>query len=178
MYKGFEKYYPSWISGGMQKRTGLARAMALDPKILMLDEPSAGLDPISSGLIDDLILELRDNLGATIVVATHELASIFRIADNCVFLYAESATMIAHGDPKELSGSFTRLQGPAVFERRRRENTMKTRISPTLIGMFVIGALAILVAAVVGLGSGKWFRKTYEFVLYFQGSVKPFFVRR
>ena len=100
--KGFEDYYPSEISGGMQKRAGLARAMALDPEILMLDEPSAGLDPITARLLDDLILEIRDNLRATIVVVTHELASIFRIADNCVFLDAESATMIAHGDPKEL----------------------------------------------------------------------------
>ena len=100
--KGFEDYYPSEISGGMQKRAGLARAMALDPEILMLDEPSAGLDPITARLLDDLILEIRDNLRATIVVVTHELASIFRIANNCVFLDAESATMIAHGDPKEL----------------------------------------------------------------------------
>jgi phospholipid/cholesterol/gamma-HCH transport system ATP-binding protein len=100
--KGFEDYYPSEISGGMQKRAGLARAMALDPEILMLDEPSAGLDPITARLLDDLILEIRDNLRATIVVVTHELASIFRIADNCVFLDAESATMIAHGEPKEL----------------------------------------------------------------------------
>ena len=86
--KGFEDHYPSEISGGMQKRAGLARAMALDPEILMLDEPSAGLDPISSQLIDDLILELRDNLGATIVVVTHELANIFAIGNNCVFLDA------------------------------------------------------------------------------------------
>ena len=100
--KGFEDYYPSEISGGMQKRAGLARAMALDPEILMLDEPSAGLDPITARLLDDLILEIRDNLRATIVVVTHELASIFRIANNCVFLDAESATMIAQGDPKEL----------------------------------------------------------------------------
>jgi phospholipid/cholesterol/gamma-HCH transport system ATP-binding protein len=100
--KGFEGYYPSQISGGMQKRAGLARAIALDPEILFFDEPSAGLDPISSRLLDDLILELRDNLGATIVVVTHELASIFAIGNNSVFLDAESRTMIAHGDPKEL----------------------------------------------------------------------------
>jgi phospholipid/cholesterol/gamma-HCH transport system ATP-binding protein len=100
--KGFEDYYPSEISGGMQRRAGLARAMALDPEILMLDEPSAGLDPITARLLDDLILEIRDNLGATIVVVTHELASIFRIASNCVFLDAETKTIIAHGDPKEL----------------------------------------------------------------------------
>jgi len=100
--KGFEDYYPSQISGGMQKRAGLARAMALDPEILFFDEPSAGLDPISSRLLDDLILELRDSLGATVVVVTHELASIFTIGNNSVFLNAETRTMIAGGDPKEL----------------------------------------------------------------------------
>lgn len=100
--KGFEDYYPSQISGGMQKRAGLARAMALDPEILFFDEPSAGLDPISSRLLDDLILELRDSLGATVAVVTHELASIFTIGNNSVFLDPESKTMIASGDPKEL----------------------------------------------------------------------------
>src|SRR5271155_5751353 len=99
---GFEDYYPNQISGGMQKRAGLARAIALDPEILFFDEPSAGLDPISSRLLDDLILELRASLGATIVVVTHELASIFTIANNSVFLDADSRTMIASGDPKEL----------------------------------------------------------------------------
>jgi phospholipid/cholesterol/gamma-HCH transport system ATP-binding protein len=100
--KGFEDFYPNQISGGMQKRAGLARAMALDPEILFFDEPSAGLDPISSQLLDNLILELRDNLGATIVVVTHELASIFTIANNSVFLDAESRTQIATGDPHEM----------------------------------------------------------------------------
>jgi phospholipid/cholesterol/gamma-HCH transport system ATP-binding protein len=100
--KGFEGYYPSEISGGMQKRAGLARAMALDPEILFFDEPSAGLDPISARLLDDLILELNQSLGATIVVVTHELASIFAIGNNSVFLDAESKTMIAQGDPKDL----------------------------------------------------------------------------
>jgi phospholipid/cholesterol/gamma-HCH transport system ATP-binding protein len=100
--KGFEDYYPSQISGGMQKRAGLARAMALDPEILFFDEPSAGLDPISSHLLDELILELRDSLGATVVVVTHELASIFAIGNNSVFLDPQSRTMIASGDPKEL----------------------------------------------------------------------------
>jgi len=100
--KGFEDFYPSQISGGMQKRAGLARAMALDPDILFFDEPSAGLDPISSRLLDDLILELRASLGATIVVVTHELASIFTIATNSVFLDAETRTAIASGSPTEL----------------------------------------------------------------------------
>jgi phospholipid/cholesterol/gamma-HCH transport system ATP-binding protein len=100
--RGFEDFYPSEISGGMKKRAGLARAMALDPEILFLDEPSAGLDPISSKRLDDLILEVRASLGTTVVVVTHELASIFAIATNCVFLDAERKTMIATGDPKVL----------------------------------------------------------------------------
>lgn len=99
---GFEDFYPAEISGGMRKRAGLARAMALDPDILFFDEPSAGLDPISSRLLDDLILELRDSLGATVVVVTHELASIFAIGDNSVFLDVESKTMIAQGKPGDL----------------------------------------------------------------------------
>jgi phospholipid/cholesterol/gamma-HCH transport system ATP-binding protein len=99
---GFEDHLPSEISGGMQKRAGLARAMALDPEILFFDEPSAGLDPISSRLLDDLILELRESLGATIVVITHELASIFAIGTNSVFLDPETKTMIAQGNPKQL----------------------------------------------------------------------------
>ncbi len=99
---GFEAYFPSEISGGMRKRAGLARAMALDPEILFFDEPSAGLDPISAKRLDDLILELRDSLGSTIVVVTHELASIFAIADNAVFVDAEAKTQTALGNPKEL----------------------------------------------------------------------------
>jgi phospholipid/cholesterol/gamma-HCH transport system ATP-binding protein len=99
---GFEDYYPSEISGGMRKRAGLARAMALDPDILFFDEPSAGLDPISARLLDDLILELRDSLGATIIVVTHELASIFTIGNNSVYLDPDKKTMTAAGDPKKL----------------------------------------------------------------------------
>lgn len=100
--KGFEDYYPSEISGGMRKRAGLARAMALDPEILYFDEPSAGLDPISAHLLDELILELRGSLGTTIVVVTHELASIFDIADNAVFLDPDAKTQLAVGHPKKL----------------------------------------------------------------------------
>lgn len=99
---GFEDYYPSEISGGMKKRASIARAMALDPDILFLDEPSGGLDPISGRMLDDLILELRATLGTTIVVITHELASIFAIGTNSVFLDTDTKTMIASGDPKEL----------------------------------------------------------------------------
>ena len=100
--KGFEDFYPSEISGGMKKRAGLARAIALDPAILFFDEPSAGLDPLTSRRLDDLILRIRDSLGTTVVVVTHELASIFTIADNSIFLDAETKTVIAQGNPKDL----------------------------------------------------------------------------
>lgn len=99
---GFEEFYPSEISGGMRKRAGLARAMALDPDILFFDEPSAGLDPVSARLLDDLIIELRASLGATIVVVTHELQSIFAIGNNSIFLDPDTKTIIASGDPKRL----------------------------------------------------------------------------
>jgi phospholipid/cholesterol/gamma-HCH transport system ATP-binding protein len=99
---GFEDFYPAEISGGMRKRAGLARAIALDPEILVFDEPSAGLDPISSRRLDELIQELRDSLGTTVVVVTHELSSIFAIGTNSIFLDTESKTMIASGDPRQL----------------------------------------------------------------------------
>jgi len=100
--RGFEDYYPAEISGGMCKRAGLARALAMDPDVLFFDEPSAGLDPISSRNLDELILQLRDSLGATFVVVTHELQSIFAIADNSVFLDTNTRTMRAQGNPREL----------------------------------------------------------------------------
>lgn len=99
---GYEDYYPSQVSGGMNKRAGIARAMALDPDILFLDEPGAGLDPLSSRRLDDLILRLRDSLGSTVVIVTHELASIFAIANNSVFLDTETRTLGAVGNPSEL----------------------------------------------------------------------------
>ncbi len=108
---GFEQHHPGEVSGGMRKRAGLARAIALDPEILYFDEPTAGLDPLSARRLDDLVLELRDGLGATIVLVTHELASIFALADDAVFLDAESRTMRAQGKPKELSeGSDPKLR--------------------------------------------------------------------
>ena len=99
---GFEDFYPSEVSGGMEKRAALARAMALDPEILFLDEPSTGLDPVSARLLDDLILDLRDALGTTVVVVTHDLASIQAIGDNSVFLDPETKTVTAQGHPKAL----------------------------------------------------------------------------
>lgn len=99
---GFDDFYPSEISGGMKKRAGLARALALDPQIVYFDEPSAGLDPISSKNLDDLIIEINRSLGTTIVVVTHELSSIFAIGNNSIFLDASQKQITAKGDPHEL----------------------------------------------------------------------------
>jgi phospholipid/cholesterol/gamma-HCH transport system ATP-binding protein len=109
--------YPSELSGGMRKRAGLARALALDPDILFFDEPSAGLDPITSSRLDDLILNLRDGLGATIVIVSHELPSLFAIADDGIFLDAQTKTGIAHGSPSELRERCTDPQVQAFLQR-------------------------------------------------------------
>jgi len=126
---GFEEFYPSEISGGMCKRAGLARAMALDPEVLFFDEPSAGLDPVSAKRLDDLILQLRDSLGATVVVVTHELASIFAIGNNSVFLDPESRTMLASGDPNKLLADDhdPRIQ---LFLRRGKTEDEKSAQNP------------------------------------------------
>lgn len=99
---GYDGYYPSEISGGMKKRAGLARALALDPAIVFFDEPSAGLDPLTSRRLDELIVNLRDLLGMTCVVVSHELASIFAIADRVIMLDKQARGVIAEGDPRVL----------------------------------------------------------------------------
>ncbi|PLX96490.1 MAG: polyamine ABC transporter ATP-binding protein [Desulfuromonas sp.] len=118
----FAEYYPSEISGGMRKRAGLARAMALDPDALFFDEPSAGLDPVSSRLLDDLILELRDSLGSTIVIVSHELASIFAVGDNSIFLDPTDKTIIARGAPQMLLET---SQDPRVISFLTRKARLK-----------------------------------------------------
>jgi len=100
---GFEDYYPSEISGGMKKRAGLARALALDPPLVFLDEPSAGLDPISARKLDELMLQIRDLFGTTLVVISHELGSIFRVADRLILLDKAACGIIAEGAPRELA---------------------------------------------------------------------------
>lgn len=127
--KGFERYYPSEISGGMQKRAGLARAMALDPELLFFDEPSSGLDPISARLLDDLILELSHSLGVTIVIVTHELASIFAVGTNSVFLDTETRTMLAQGNPKDLLRDCTNPK-VSTFLRRGRAAFAEETFNP------------------------------------------------
>jgi phospholipid/cholesterol/gamma-HCH transport system ATP-binding protein len=120
---GCEDLYPFELSGGMRKRAALARAMALDPDILFFDEPSAGLDPLSSRRLDELILELRASLGATIVVVTHELASIVTIGDNSIFLDVETKTMLAVGNPKTLRDASPEPKIRAFLSRGEAETT-------------------------------------------------------
>ena len=120
---------PSELSGGMRKRAGLARALAMDPDVLFFDEPSAGLDPITSSRLDDLILQLRDGLGATIVIVSHELPSLFAIADDGVFLDAETKTAIAHGSPAALRDSCPNPQVEA-FMRRERPEALTVPVQP------------------------------------------------
>jgi phospholipid/cholesterol/gamma-HCH transport system ATP-binding protein len=103
----FADFYPSDLSGGMKKRAGLARAIATEPPLLFLDEPSAGLDPISSKRLDDLVLDIRKRTGAAVVFVSHELPSLFAIADDGIFLDADSKTPIGHGSPSALRDSAT-----------------------------------------------------------------------
>jgi phospholipid/cholesterol/gamma-HCH transport system ATP-binding protein len=121
---------PSDISGGMKKRAGLARALALDPDVLFFDEPSAGLDPITSSRLDDLILNLRDGLGATIVIVSHELPSLFAIADDGVFLDAQTKTAIAHGSPAQLRDTCPDAQVEAFMRRERPEALTEGKDQP------------------------------------------------
>lgn len=109
---------PAELSGGMVKRAGIARALALDPPLLFLDEPSAGLDPVTSAGLDRLILQLRDTLGATFVVVTHELASIMAIADRCVMLDRTAKGVVALGEPKRLAEGSDRPVVQAFFHRQ------------------------------------------------------------
>ena len=119
---GFENHLPSEISGGMKKRAGLARAMALNPKILFFDEPSAGLDPVTSAELDNLIIHLNKILGTTMVIVTHELQSIFNVAHRVIMLDRDSRGIIAEGDPKYLRDHSQNLFVKHFFNRQLQEN--------------------------------------------------------
>lgn len=115
---GFDRHLPSEVSGGMKKRAGIARALALDPQLLFLDEPSAGLDPVTSAGLDELILTLRQSLGVTTVLVTHELQSIFRVADSCIMLDRDAKGIIARGSPRDLRDRSTDARVQSFFLRK------------------------------------------------------------
>ena len=118
----FANHLPSEVSGGMKKRAGIARALALDSSLLFLDEPSAGLDPITASELDDLILTLSRNLGVTIVLVTHELASILRVADQCIVLDRAARGIIARGDPRDLRDRSPDPRVHAFFHRQSQRH--------------------------------------------------------
>ncbi len=124
---GFEEFYPSEISGGMKKRAGLARALALDPETVYFDEPSAGLDPVSSKLLDDLILDINQSLGTTIVIVTHELSSIFAVGNNSIFLDGDSKSILARGNPRELLKNPPNEKVFQFLTRGEGKNAQKTK---------------------------------------------------
>jgi phospholipid/cholesterol/gamma-HCH transport system ATP-binding protein len=115
--KDVEDLMPSELSGGMKKRAAIARAMALEPPLMFLDEPSAGLDPISSVELDELILSLNEAFGLTVVIVTHELESIFKVANRCIMLDRESKSIIANGNPRELRDNSTDPRVKSFFTR-------------------------------------------------------------
>lgn len=124
---GFEEFYPSEISGGMKKRAGLARALALDPETVYFDEPSAGLDPVSSKLLDDLILDINQSLGTTIVIVTHELSSIFAVGNNSIFLDGDSKSILVRGNPRELLKNPPNEKVFQFLTRGEGKNAQKTK---------------------------------------------------
>jgi phospholipid/cholesterol/gamma-HCH transport system ATP-binding protein len=126
---GFEDLYPSELSGGMQKRAALARALALDPAIVFFDEPSEGLDPITSRGMDKLILQVRETLGTTMVIVSHQLSSIFRLADRVLVLDRQSQGIIAEGAPAELAAAST---DPRVRDFLNQDSNLSERTNPPL----------------------------------------------
>jgi phospholipid/cholesterol/gamma-HCH transport system ATP-binding protein len=116
---GFEEHYPSEISGGMQKRAGLARALALDPRIVFFDEPSAGLDPVTARNLDELIVQIRDTFGTTIVIVSHDVDSIFGIADRVIMLDRDTHGIIAEGKPADVAAHSTNPKVVEFLTRRR-----------------------------------------------------------
>lgn len=118
-----ENQMPSELSGGMRKRAAIARAMALEPELLFLDEPSAGLDPVSAAELDELILRLNAHLGLTVVIVTHDLESIFKIGKHCIMLDRESKSIIARGDPRQLRDSSTDPRVRSFFNRTPQEKS-------------------------------------------------------
>jgi len=120
--QGTENKMPSELSGGMKKRAAIARAMALEPELIFLDEPSAGLDPVTAAELDELILSLNDRLGMTLVMVTHDLDSIFKVGKRCIMLDRASQSIIARGDPRELRDHSDDPRVRSFFKRQPPES--------------------------------------------------------
>ncbi len=161
---GFEDFLPAAISGGMAKRAAIARAMALDPEILFLDEPSAGLDPVTMHRLDDLILDLRRTLGMSFVIVTHELASIFRDRRPRGLSRRRDPHHDGHRSAQAAAGRERRPGARGLPQRRRGRPAagaaMSVRSNATAVGAFVLGAIAIAIGIAVVFGSGALFRDT------------------
>ena len=174
---GFEDFLPAAISGGMAKRAAIARAMALDPDILFLDEPSAGLDPVTSHRLDDLILDLRRTLGMSFVIVTHELASIFRDRRPRRLSGRRHPHHDCDRPAQAAPGGEPRRRARGLPQRRRGRGPggsggMSVRGNATAVGAFVLGAIAIAIGLAVVFGSGLFFRDVTRYVIYFDGSLE------
>ena len=173
---GHEHQSPASLSGGMRKRAALARALALDPGVLFLDEPSAGLDPLTSRRLDRLVTNLRDGLGITVVLVTHELESLYSIADRMLFLDGEAHRPVALGAPAELARHRRERQGPRVPARPPRgehhpSGGRMIKPRPVAVGAFLLAALALLVGGILFFTAGTLTAKRLRTVSFFPGTV-------
>ena len=178
---GFEDFMISELSGGMKKRAALARAVALDPRILFFDEPSAGLDPITSAELDELIVQLNRSLGTTIVVVSHELPSIFTIADRGASCStATTKAIIADGAAARAARAASRSARACVLQptarpthpQHRRTSRVATEARKFRVGVFVIVAILIGLAAAIWLGASRYLADESAAVTYFSESVQ------
>ena len=175
---GYENHYPSELSGGMKKRAGIARAMALDPIVLFFDELSAGLDPVTAVELDDLIIKTNEALGTTMVIVTHELESICKIAHRVLMLDKKAKGIIAEGKPLDLKEKATDPRVRSFFLRQLPEADSRSRVlcqvkaSKFLIGLFVIIGTLIAAVIIIWVGAADIFMKGSTYVTYFDESVQ------
>jgi len=174
---GYENHFPSELSGGMRKRAGIARAMALDPQMLFLDEPWAGLDPITAAELDILVRSINTGIGATMVIVTQELASIFAVGQRVIMLDKEAKGIIAEGDPvvlrKESADPGSSISSTGG-RSRKREADMARKVPRFLIGVFVIAGLLLTAAVIIWLGATRYFEGGKTYVTFFDESVQGF----